>query len=71
MTGTDPVVTPISERLFHHFPTGEDGTRRNRSDAGMMIGLGAQSPMDRKDLELAELDATGQGRSVAGKKCPP
>ena len=25
MTGTDPVVTPISERLSHHFPTGEDG----------------------------------------------
>ncbi len=26
MTGTDPVATPISERLSHYFPTGEDGT---------------------------------------------
>ena len=43
MTGTDPVVTPISERLSHHFPTGEDGTIRNRSDAGVMIGSDFES----------------------------
>jgi hypothetical protein len=70
MTGTDPAVTPISERLSHHFPTGVDGTIRNWSDAGVMIGSGFESAMDHKPLEMAGLDADGQGRSDAGGNAP-
>ena len=70
MTGTDPVVTPISERLSHHFPTGEDGTIRNRSDAGVMMGSTLESTMDRNSLEISGLDASGQDRSDAGGNAP-
>jgi hypothetical protein len=36
MTGTDPVVTPISEILSHHFPTVGDVSGPNLSLAGVM-----------------------------------
>jgi hypothetical protein len=70
MTGTDPVVTLMSERLSHHFPTGEDGTIRNRADAGVMIGSGFESAMDHKPLDMAALDTAGQARSHDGGNAP-
>ena len=70
MTGTDPVPTPISERLSHYFPTGEDGTIRNRSDAGVMMDSDFESPMDRNPLEMTGLDGASQEMSAAGGNAP-
>jgi integrase len=70
MTGTDPVVTPIRERLSHYFPTGEDGTIQNRSDAGGMMDSSLESAMDRNPLEMTGLDGTVRDMSVSGGSAP-
>jgi integrase len=70
MTGTDPVVTPISERLSHHFPTGEDGTSRSRSDAGVMMGSDFEFPSERKPLETTGLDGISRDVSDTDGSAP-
>ena len=70
MTGTDPAVTPISKRLAHYLPTGGDGSGRIVSDAGGITGSSPVLSMDRKSLEMADLDAPGRDVSAAGGSAP-
>jgi hypothetical protein len=70
MTGTDPVVTPISEHLSHHFPTGEDGTIRGLADAAVVMDSGFESPTDHNPLEMVALDTAGRARSHDGGNAP-
>ena len=51
-------------------PTGEDGAIRGLADAGGMIDSNFEPPMYRKPLEMAGLDAAGQGRSDSGGNAP-
>jgi hypothetical protein len=60
ITGTDPVVTPISKGFGHHLATGGDGSGRELPETGVMMGSDAQSLMDRNPLEMSGLDASGR-----------
>src|SRR5262249_33563197 len=69
-TGTDPVVTPISERLSLHFPYGGDGSGRELSDAG---GVKQTTPDDggcRNSPEMLSLAASGRGLSAPVASAP-
>src|SRR5436190_21101664 len=50
-TGTDPVATPISERVAHYLPTEGDVSGRNQSLPGVTTGSDSQSSMEGKPLE--------------------
>jgi integrase len=70
MTGTDPLVTPISDHLAPHLPTGADGSGRIVADADGMPTSPPVTSMDRKSLELEGLDAPGRDLSVSDGSAP-
>jgi hypothetical protein len=70
MIGTDPIVTPISERFGHYLATGGDGSGRSESVSDVMTGSDSQSPMDQNPLEMTGLDASGRDVSVTVGSAP-
>ena len=70
MTETDTVVTLISERLSHHFPTAGDISGQGLADAGGMIDSCFESAMGRKPLELTGLDRASRDMSSTGGIAP-
>ncbi len=60
MTGTDPVVTPISELFAHHLPTEGDVSGRDGSDFGVMTHSGTLTLTNEKPLNSQGLDASNR-----------
>jgi hypothetical protein len=60
MTGTDPVSTPISERLGHHLATGGDVSSRNVAVAGVLAQSDVPTLTNDKPLVSKGLDASSR-----------
>jgi len=59
MTGTDPVVTPISESPAHHLPTRGDVSGQSLSATGAMTSSESQALMEGETREKRGVDASG------------
>ncbi len=66
MTGTDPVVTPISKRFGHYLATEGDGSSQDLSVPDVMASSESQTSMEGKPLKKGGSDGSSRFQSNTG-----